>query len=282
MAEHLIGNIKPDINEQTPNYDEATKLETLTSGEKISVAFGKIKKAITDFIAHKSDTTGHITSTERTVWNGKAPGGHGLGDKTFGSSITSYYDFLKMGCGFYQSSYEDGSPRGINEWLGLLQLSRGESSGGETGTQVAFRDISPQTPQMWLRAIYNGTEGNWVEMLHTGNIDDYRHKIVTSAYTGDSTQSRKISLEFTPDIVIVFGKSGISSFLTSQNGYRGCGGMAFKGYPCGVGENNTIEIVEGGFNVSYIAPQGDATANVPMTNEQGAVYYYMAIRQPLF
>ena len=68
-----------DINEQSPSYIEAETLENLSSGEKISLAFGKIKKAIKEFIAHKSDSVGHITSDERTAWNGKAPGGHGLG-----------------------------------------------------------------------------------------------------------------------------------------------------------------------------------------------------------
>ena len=57
------------INEQIPTYTEATTLATLTSGEKISVAFGKIKKAITDYISHKADTTQHITAAERTNWN---------------------------------------------------------------------------------------------------------------------------------------------------------------------------------------------------------------------
>ena len=46
------GALAPDINEQTPNYAEATRLEPLTSGEKISLAFGKIKKAINELISH--------------------------------------------------------------------------------------------------------------------------------------------------------------------------------------------------------------------------------------
>ena len=41
-----------DINEQTPTYTEASTLTTLISGEKLSVAFGKIKKAISDYISH--------------------------------------------------------------------------------------------------------------------------------------------------------------------------------------------------------------------------------------
>ena len=39
-------------NDQTPTYTEATTLAKLTSGEKLSVALGKISKAVTDLIAH--------------------------------------------------------------------------------------------------------------------------------------------------------------------------------------------------------------------------------------
>ena len=39
-------------NDQTPTYTEAASLETLTSGEKLSTAFGKIKKSISELISH--------------------------------------------------------------------------------------------------------------------------------------------------------------------------------------------------------------------------------------
>lgn len=39
-------------NNQTPTYTTASALTKLSSGEKLSVAFGKIAKAITEFIAH--------------------------------------------------------------------------------------------------------------------------------------------------------------------------------------------------------------------------------------
>lgn len=65
-----LGNV-PNVatNNQTPTYTESSTLEKLTSGEKLSVAFGKISKAITDFIAHIGDTVKHISSSERTNWN---------------------------------------------------------------------------------------------------------------------------------------------------------------------------------------------------------------------
>lgn len=48
-----LGNVpNVETNNQTPTYTEATKLAKLSSGEKLSVAFGKISKAITDLISH--------------------------------------------------------------------------------------------------------------------------------------------------------------------------------------------------------------------------------------
>jgi hypothetical protein len=61
-----------DVNKITPTYTEATTLTNVESGEALSVAFGKIKKAISSLISHLADTTKHITSAERTKWNSYA------------------------------------------------------------------------------------------------------------------------------------------------------------------------------------------------------------------
>lgn len=51
-----LGNVQNvSTNNQTPTYSDATKLETLVSGEKLSTAFGKIKLAITNLISHLSN-----------------------------------------------------------------------------------------------------------------------------------------------------------------------------------------------------------------------------------
>lgn len=72
-----LGNV-PNVatNDQTPTYTEASANVALTSGEKLSVAFGKIAKAIKSLIAHIADTTSHVTSTEKNTWNGKANASH--------------------------------------------------------------------------------------------------------------------------------------------------------------------------------------------------------------
>ena len=74
-----LGDVEnTSTNDQTPTYTESTVLTNLTSGEKLSVAFGKIKKAITDFISHINDTAKH---------NHSATGGAAIGkDATTGNN----------------------------------------------------------------------------------------------------------------------------------------------------------------------------------------------------
>lgn len=59
-------------NDQTPTYTAASANANLTSGEKLSVAMGKIAKAISSLISHLADGTRHITAAERTAWNAKS------------------------------------------------------------------------------------------------------------------------------------------------------------------------------------------------------------------
>lgn len=68
-----LGNV-PNVatNDQTPTYTTASANANLTSGEKLSVAMGKIAKAISSLISHLADGTRHITAAERTAWNAKS------------------------------------------------------------------------------------------------------------------------------------------------------------------------------------------------------------------
>ena len=54
-------------NDQTPTYSEASTLATLTSGEKMSIAFGKIKKAITSLISHTDNISNPHSVTKSQV-----------------------------------------------------------------------------------------------------------------------------------------------------------------------------------------------------------------------
>lgn len=94
-----LGNV-PNVttNDQTPTYSDATTLSTLVSGEKLSVAFGKIKLAISNLINHianksnphsvtksqiglgnvdnTSDANKPISTATQTALDGKASSSH--------------------------------------------------------------------------------------------------------------------------------------------------------------------------------------------------------------
>lgn len=72
-------------NDQTPTYSAASSLTNLSSGEKLSVAFGKISKAISTLISHistvaSSSVLGHVKLSDTytsKVSNGAAANGLG-------------------------------------------------------------------------------------------------------------------------------------------------------------------------------------------------------------
>lgn len=63
-----LGNV-PNVatNSQTPTYGVASSLSALSSGETLSTAFGKIAKAVSDFISHKSNTSNPHSVTKSQV-----------------------------------------------------------------------------------------------------------------------------------------------------------------------------------------------------------------------
>ena len=76
-----LGNV-PNVatNDQTPTYTATTSLAALTSGEKLSVAFGKIAKAVSTLISHISATAtssvlGHVKLSDSTSSTSAASAG---------------------------------------------------------------------------------------------------------------------------------------------------------------------------------------------------------------
>lgn len=87
-----LGNV-PNVstNDQTPTYTVASTNAALSSGEKLSVAFGKIAKAVSSLISHIADTVGHITAAERTSWNGASTNSHTHSNKSVLDATTASY-----------------------------------------------------------------------------------------------------------------------------------------------------------------------------------------------
>lgn len=104
-----LGNV-PNVatNDQTPTYTEASTLATLTSGEKLSVAFGKIKKAITDLISHIANTSNpHAVTAEQA---GAAPTSHASTATTYGKATSSNYGHVKLSA---STSSTSGASAGV-------------------------------------------------------------------------------------------------------------------------------------------------------------------------
>lgn len=87
-----LGNV-PNVatNDQTPTYTVPSEVAELSSGEKLSVAFGKIAKAVSSLISHLADSVKHITSAERTNWNAAYSAKHSHSNQTTLDSITAAY-----------------------------------------------------------------------------------------------------------------------------------------------------------------------------------------------
>ncbi len=66
------------VGDRTVNFTETTSenLTPLSSGEKISVLFGKLAKSVKFLASHISDNVKHVTASDRDTWNGKAAGNH--------------------------------------------------------------------------------------------------------------------------------------------------------------------------------------------------------------
>ena len=67
-----LGNV-PNVttNDQTPTYEEAEEFENISSGEKLSIAFGKIQKAISSLLGHINnfDNPHKITKSQIQLGN---------------------------------------------------------------------------------------------------------------------------------------------------------------------------------------------------------------------
>lgn len=63
-----LGNVSNvTTNDQTPTYAVPSEIAALSSGEKLSVAFGKIAKAISSLISHIADATLHHFHNNKSV-----------------------------------------------------------------------------------------------------------------------------------------------------------------------------------------------------------------------
>lgn len=114
-----LGNV-PNVttDNQTPTFTQSSTLSEINSGEKLSILFGKIKKAIVDLISHlantnnphsvtksqvglgnvddTSDADKPISTATRKALDGKAPKTHASSSEDYGIGDREVYGHLKL------------------------------------------------------------------------------------------------------------------------------------------------------------------------------------------
>lgn len=151
-----------------------------------TINYNLIRPGADDFynIQEFNDNMTIIDTELKKLDDGKSPSGHGLGVIS-PSSRNTFIGMIPKGGGFYTVGDAEDSPLGRGDWLSLLQLVRDVVEGKETGSQLAFYEFAPSSPRMWFRTMSSGAVGNWVEMLHTGNIGKYADaKFACGTYAG--------------------------------------------------------------------------------------------------
>ena len=99
--------------------------------------------------------------------------------------------------------------------------------------------------------------------------------LLCGSYTGNGSESRFISLGFTPKAVLVVGQDG-STHYNEGHAYH-YGGLAITGGPSKTRDGLTVLSVEhNGFTV-YYQSGGSNWLSYAHSNSSGRVYYYIAI-----
>ncbi len=155
-----LGNV-PNVatNDQTPSYTESTSLSKLSSGEKLSVAFGKISKAITDFISHIGNSVKHITSTERTNWN--AAKSHADSAHAPSNAQVNVIETVKV-----NGTALTPSSKAVN-----ITVPSYSNMTGATSSAAGASGLVP-APASGEQGAYLRGDGTWATPEFTGTLDD--------------------------------------------------------------------------------------------------------------
>lgn len=257
-----LGNVpNRSTNDQTPTYETATSFATLTSGEKLSTAFGKIKLAITNLINHIGNRSNPHGVTAAQVNAAAKAHTHNATDINAGTVPVA-----RGGTG--ASSFPPGA------------LVRGTGGTSLNYLQGAGALYSPSTGNPRFGTLPVSMGGTGVTSLNALLELVAQNLFVTGMYDGNNVQGRVIDLGFTPKAVLLFDAEG----NTHDDVDDLHGGLALRNYNV-IDRNasntytttwsNTycvLGVVTNGFKVNY------NTAREIRSNESGHRYYYIAFR----
>lgn len=188
-----LGNV-PNVatNDQTPTYTEATTLEKLTSGEKLSAAFVKIAKGITDLISHIGNKENPHGVTISQI--GAAPSGYGLGDQC--KSIDDWNNATLTG--WYKSNVN--TPTGSAMFGQAILYSPG------TILQKAYAHNNGIYLEAHRECV-SGTWGEW-EWVNPPMIPGVEYR-TTERYNGKAVYTKSINFGTLPNNAYASVETGI-------------------------------------------------------------------------
>lgn len=148
-------------NDQTPTYTEASALVGLKSGEKLSISFGKIAKAVSSLIAHTKNGENPHKVTAEQVGAAKSSHKHSTNDLTGGvlgvarggTGVTGY-DRLKEKLGVnckierVRSNYSNLTFH--HDIYGIREHTNYEAYGNDTFVAIGDKALFDHTPIMYV------------------------------------------------------------------------------------------------------------------------------------
>lgn len=204
-----LGNV-PNVstNDQTPTWTIASALADLVSGETLSIAFGKLAKAVSSLISHIGDTTSHVSSSDRTNWNSKTSNVGTItsvkmngttvsssGEADLGTVLTAHQDISGKAPNNHASTASTYG-LGNSSYYGHLKLSDSTSSTSSTGGGVAA------TPAA-VKAAYDASSGKATKATYTATLSSSSWATWSSTGKSQSITVSGILATDTPVIGIV-------------------------------------------------------------------------------
>lgn len=173
-----LGNVdNVSTNDQTPTYTVSATATALTSGEKLTVAMGKIAKTVENAISHENNNLIHVTSVEKTAWNNKQ-------DKlNTGTNTTTGTTKLYNTTG-------DNADGTITQMALTAMLGEKASKSTVQNVIVASNSWSGvSAPYSATIAVTGATQNNLIEVTIPGDIIDDQLIALKSAQVDKITQS---------------------------------------------------------------------------------------------
>ncbi len=157
-----LGNVSNvSTNDQTPTYTEASALVGLKSGEKLSISFGKIAKAVSSLIAHMKNGENPHKVTAEQVGAAKSSHKHSTNDLTGGvlgvarggTGVTGYgklKEKLGVNCKIERVRSEYLSLTVHNDIYGIREHANCHAFGNDTFVAIGDKALFDQTPIMYV------------------------------------------------------------------------------------------------------------------------------------